>query len=190
MSIKISHIVVGVYHENTYFLKADDGSVIVVDPGGSGREIEKYISSSNLKVSLVINTHGHPDHVEANRFMKEKYGMPILIHPEDAKLFGVSFDREINDGDEIEFDGTKLKIMLTPGHTFGSVCIKGEGFLITGDTIFEGAIGRTDLGGDMRVMMDTLHNRFNDIPDEMVLYPGHGDATTMGHERKYNPYLR
>ncbi|MCE1248360.1 MAG: MBL fold metallo-hydrolase [Firmicutes bacterium] len=189
MSVRISHIVVGIYQENTYFLKADDNSTVVVDPGGSGKEIEKYINDNGLKVSMVINTHGHPDHTEANKYMKEKYGMPVYIHPEDAQLFGITYDQPLTDGQEIDFNGNKLKIMLTPGHTFGSVCIKGDGFLITGDTIFEGTIGRTDLGGDSRVMMHTLKTKFNDIPDETVLYPGHGDSTTMGNERKFNPYL-
>ena len=189
MSIKIDHIVVGSFYENTYFLTDESGSSIIVDPGGSGEEVDKYIRTHHLDVKMVVNTHGHIDHVEANDYLKEKYNMPILIHPKDAEDFSIQCDKAINDGDTISLKGYEFKVIHTPGHTMGSVCLKGKDFLLTGDTLFAGSIGRTDLGGDMAVMMDTLENRFREIPDDFVLYPGHGNSTTMGTERRFNPYL-
>lgn len=186
--LKISSLVLGVFQVNTYFLSTDEGNTIVVDPGGNGSQIKKYIDKNNLKVEMIINTHSHPDHIEANRFMKDTYKVPLLAHPGESPG-DVMPDGEIKDGDVLEFHGNKLKIRHTPGHTMGSVCIEGPGFILTGDTLFAGAIGRTDLGGSMTVMMDTLANRFSDIPDDMPLYPGHGPDTTMGRERRENPYL-
>ena len=191
MKLKIEHIVVGAFLENTYFLINEESrKTIIIDPGGSGREIDEFLHRNNLAVEMVINTHGHPDHVEANAHMKRKYGMPILIHPDDAELFSVEYDRTIGDGDTIKFNGEELKVIHTPGHTMGSICLLGSGFLLTGDTIFAGAMGRTDIGGDMSVMMNTLANKFEGIPDDTVLYPGHGPQTTMGEEKRTNMYMR
>ena len=189
MILKPDYIVVGAFYENTYFLADENGNTIVVDPGGSGIEIDKYLKNHKLNISMIINTHGHIDHVEANQYLKEKYSVPILIHSKDAEAFNIECDRTIEDGEVIEYLTTRLKVLHTPGHTMGSVCLLADGYMLTGDTLFAGSIGRTDLGGDMKVMMDTLENRFKDIPDEMVLYPGHGEATTMGQERRENSYL-
>jgi len=190
MAIRIEHIVVGAFYENTYFLIDERGDTIVVDPGGSGAEIKEYVRSHKLHIKMVINTHGHPDHIEANQFMKKMYGMPVLIHEKDARTFGVAHDRLLADEDIIKFAGQNLKVLHTPGHTMGSICILGEDFLLTGDTLFAGSIGRTDLGGDMAVMMDTLTNRLNGIKDDIILYPGHGPETKMERERRENPYLQ
>lgn len=189
MTLKPDYIVVGAFYENTYFLTDENGNTIIVDPGGSGAEIDKYLKNHKLNPGMIINTHGHIDHVEANQFLNEKYGIPVLIHSKDAEDFKLDCDRTVEDGDVIEFLNNKLKVLHTPGHTMGSICLLAEGYMLTGDTLFAGSIGRTDLGGDMKVMMDTLGNRFKDIPDEMVLYPGHGESTTMGRERRGNPYL-
>lgn len=189
MILKPEYIVVGAFYENTYFLMDENGNAIVVDPGGSGVEIDKYLKKHKLNVGMIINTHGHIDHVEANQYLKEKYGIPILIHKKDADAFNIECDRTLEDGEVIDFFNAKLKVLHTPGHTMGSICLLAEGYMLTGDTLFAGSIGRTDLGGDMKVMMDTLENRFKDIPNEMVLYPGHGESTSMGQERRKNPYL-
>lgn len=189
MILEPDHIVVGAFYENTYFLTDEKGNTIIVDPGGSGDEIDRYLKNRKLTPCMIINTHGHIDHVEANQYLKEKYNIPVLIHVKDAEVFKIECDRTLQDGDIIEFQNYQLKVLHTPGHTMGSVCLLADGYMLTGDTLFAGAIGRTDLGGDMKVMMDTLENRFKDIPDEMVLYPGHGESTTMGRERRDNPYL-
>ncbi len=190
MILKPDHIVVGAFQENTYFLKDESGNVIVVDPGGSGIEIDKYLKYYNLNLSLIVNTHGHIDHVEANNYLKEKYGVNIYIHSADAETFDIAHDGILEDGDIIKFLKHTIKVIHTPGHTMGSVCLVTEGYMLTGDTLFAGTIGRTDLGGDMGIMMETLKRCFNDIPDDMVLYPGHGRSTTMGEERRVNPYLK
>lgn len=188
--MKIDFITVGAFMENTYFLIDENkNECIIVDPGGSGAEIADYLQKNGLKVDRVINTHGHPDHVEANEFLKQKYGMPILIHPEDAETFNVSYDEPLKDGDVIGFAGEKLNVFLTPGHTMGGICIMGDGYMLTGDTLFAGSIGRTDIGGDPRVMEETLAKRFDHVPGDTVLYPGHGPKTTMNRERGTNPFL-
>lgn len=188
--MKIESIVVGAFMENTYFLiEPNFRKTIIVDPGGSGREIENFLKEKDLKPVKIINTHGHPDHVEANSYLVDKYEIPVLIHPKDAEDFGVRYDKELRHGDKINFAGQELKIVHTPGHTMGSICILGDGFMLTGDTLFAGGMGRTDLGGDMNVMMETLKTRFLEVPGETNLYPGHGPQTTMENERKTNPYL-
>jgi len=189
MPIKIDHIVVGIFQENTYFLIAENKNTIIIDPGGDGHEILEYMNKNRLNPVMIINTHGHPDHIEANDIIKEKFDIPIYIHPDDAEFFDVSCDKHIRDGDEIEFEGEKLKILHTPGHTMGSICIMGNGFMITGDTIFAGSIGRTDLGGDTGIMKETLKSKFNGIPGDTILYPGHGPSTTLKHERMTNPFI-
>lgn len=188
--MKIDFITVGMFEENTYFLIDEETrQCIIVDPGGNRGEVREYVKESGLTVSMIINTHGHMDHTESNSCVRNRFKCPILIHGADADLFEVSFDREIKDGDIIKFAGEELKIIETPGHTPGSVCILGDGFMLTGDTLFAGSIGRTDIGGDPEDMAETLQNRFNGIPDSTVIYPGHGPKTTMEHERRTNRYL-
>lgn len=187
--ITIDHLVLGVFQVNTYFLISPEKSVLIVDPGGSGKEIEEYITEKGLKPALIINTHGHPDHTEANSYLKDKFDIPVLISHVDGNVFGIEGDCFIQDGEVIDFEGHELKVMLTPGHTMGSVCIKGEGFLLTGDTLFSGSIGRTDLGGNMKAMQKTLSHCFEEIPDDTILYSGHGPKSTMGAEKRENPYL-
>jgi glyoxylase-like metal-dependent hydrolase (beta-lactamase superfamily II) len=189
--MKIEHITLGSYYVNTYFLQDEKSrTCIVVDPGGRGGEIGEYLQKNGLTPVMIINTHGHVDHVEANVPLKKKFDIPVLMHPEDAGLFDLPIDRPMPDGEKIEFAGETLTVFSTPGHTPGSVCIQGEGFVLTGDTLFAGSIGRTDLGGSEEAMLETLASRFDGIADGMVLYPGHGPATTMGQERKQNMYLR
>ena len=189
--MKIDFITVGSFVENTYFLiDEQDKTCLVIDPGGEGTEIIEYLKNEKLTPVKIINTHGHPDHVEANGALIEKYPeLPVMMHPADGKLFDVKFDEPLSHGQNIEFAGRTLKIISTPGHTPGSVCILTDGFMLTGDTLFSGSIGRTDLGGNPRDMSDTLRKCFNDVPDDTVLYPGHGPSTTMNRERRTNTYM-
>jgi glyoxylase-like metal-dependent hydrolase (beta-lactamase superfamily II) len=188
--IEIAFIIAGAFATNIYFLIDNEKKeTIIVDPAGFGDEIDDFLKEKELSVKMVLITHGHPDHVEALKHLKNKYHMPVYINPEDAAMFAVKYDHSLNNGDIIEFGGDNLKIISTPGHTMGSVCIQGNNFLLTGDTIFEGSIGRTDIGGDIDIMMDTLTNCFKDIPDETALFPGHGSPTTMRKEKDENMYI-
>jgi len=190
MSIIINRLELGFLGVNTYFLIDKNlKKTIITDPGGNGEEIIKFIKENGLFVEMIINTHGHPDHTEANEFLQRAFCAPVLIHKNDADLFGVKYDHEIKEGDTIDFAGAKIKVIETPGHTPGSVCLLFNNIMLTGDTLFYGSIGRTDFGGDGDVMMQTLAYKFKDIPGETILYPGHGPETTMADERKHNPFL-
>jgi hydroxyacylglutathione hydrolase len=189
-TISIDHLTLGFYQVNTYFLTdKDTKETIIVDPGSDGSEIYHYLKKNSLNPVLIINTHGHPDHVEANRFLKEQYQIPIATHREDMEMFNIEADKSLDNGEIIELNQHRLRIIHTPGHTMGGICLQGDGFLLTGDTIFAGAMGRTDIGGDEDVMMETLRTRFDGIPGETILYPGHGPDTTMKEERDSNPYI-
>ncbi len=142
-----------------------------------------------MKPVKVINTHGHIDHIEANGHMKSQYNIPVLMHPVESKAFGILLDEPLEENDIIEFAGENIKVLLTPGHTMGSICLLADNFMLTGDTLFAGSMGRTDLGGDEKTMMKTLVRLAETVPDETVLYPGHGPRTTMGKEKRTNPFL-
>ncbi len=189
--MKIDFITVGSFMENTYFIMdKEKGECLVIDPGGDGEEIIKFLDDNQLTPVKIINTHGHIDHVQANDALREKFPhIPVLMHPADGELFGVHFDEPLSHGQLIPFAGQDLKIISAPGHTPGSVCILTDNFMLTGDTLFAGSIGRTDLGGSPRQMEETLRSRFNEIPGDMVIYPGHGEKSTMDRERKTNHFL-
>ena len=159
-----------------------------------------------------INTHGHIDHIGANRAIKERYDIPLLIHSADSasltdpglNLSAMGFgrldsppsDRELQDGDEILVGEIMLKVISTPGHTPGGICLlicrSGQpDVIITGDTLFAGGVGRTDFpGGSWSLLMESIRNRLLSFPDETIIFPGHGSHSTIGEERSSNPFLR
>ncbi len=188
--MKIENLVLGSYYVNTYFLIDEKKKeALIIDPGGDGTQIKSFVEENNINLKMIINTHGHPDHVEANSFLKKEYSLPILINPKDADFFEIPYDKPIVGGDTIKLGNINLKVIDTPGHTYGSVCLLGDGFMFTGDTIFAGSIGRTDLGGDRDLMYKTLATAFVNIPEDTVLYPGHGPSTTLGEEFYSNIYI-
>jgi hydroxyacylglutathione hydrolase len=202
-------IVVGPLAVNC-FLLGDEASRegIVVDPGGDGEKVLAAVQRHGLTVSRVINTHGHFDHVGANRQVLAATGAEFLIHREDAPFlsraadvavaYGLSTenspppDRFLEDGMVIGLGSIEITVLHTPGHTPGGCClyIEGEGKVITGDTLFAEGVGRTDFpGSSHEALMTSIRTRLMTLPDAVVAYPGHGPATTIGHERRYNPYL-
>lgn len=186
----------------------------IIDPGiVDNREIDKiddFLKEKDLKPVAVINTHLHIDHALANQGLADKYGVPVMAHPDDAflgdrmiqqaKLFGLPFkietagvSRQLHDGEEIKIGNGKLEVIHVPGHTPGGICLYDpqDGFLISGDSLFEGSIGRTDLpGGDLSKLLDSIKKRLYALPDSTVVYPGHGSQTTIGREKLTNPYVR
>lgn len=186
----------------------------VIDPGMMNKEeedaLEGFISRNDLKVTNIINTHLHIDHVVGDSFVKEKYGVGISAHPSDAALgrrlqdqaamFGLSNKVEdveitfpLSEGDEISIGDGKLEVMHVPGHSPGSIVLydRKDGFVIAGDVLFNGSVGRADLpGGNMVQLIEGIKNKLLILPDETVVYPGHGPATTIGRERRANPFLR
>ncbi len=198
---------VGPFAANCYVAacaKTKEG--VVIDPGADGKHILRVVEDEGIKIKYIINTHGHIDHVGANAVVKEATGAPILIHAEDGdlchkphaslallagKLKLSEADRFIKDGEELEVGDLKLKVIHTPGHTKGGICLKAEKLLFTGDTLFVGSIGRTDLpGGSYSQLIAAVKEKLLGYPDDTLVYPGHGPASTIGEERENNPFLR
>ena len=179
----------------------------VIDPGDDADRILMELAKSDLKVKYLINTHGHFDHVGANKRMKEVTGATLAIHPEDepmleqlsqsAMMFGLAAenspaaDISLNDGDTLSFGEITLKVIHTPGHSRGGVCLHTTGHLFAGDTLFAGSIGRTDLaGGDYDTLIASIKNSLLSLDDDTIVYTGHGPETTIGNEKRMNPFLR
>jgi hydroxyacylglutathione hydrolase len=179
----------------------------VVDPGGEADRIIAELKKAGLTVTAIVNTHAHFDHAGANRVLRDKTGAPLMIHRLDAPalsqlnlqamLFGMSSDdsppadRLIEDGDTIDLKDFTLTVIHTPGHSPGGISISGPGILISGDTLFAGSVGRTDLpGGSWDTLVKSLRTKVMTLPDATKVYPGHGPSTTIGEERAHNPFLR
>lgn len=181
----------------------------VIDPGDDAQRILKVLADAKLTVVAIINTHGHFDHVGANKRLKETTGADIMIHSADAAMlqelsvtamaFGLKAensppaDRLLADGDTITFGEKSLTVFHTPGHTPGGITLycKDEKTAFAGDTLFYGSIGRTDLpGGNYETLISSIKNQLFSLPDETVVYTGHGPKTTIGTEKQYNPFLK
>ena len=199
---------------NTYVVyDPEEKEAAIIDPGMSRKEefeaIEKFIDREGLKVTHLINTHLHIDHAIADNWVKEKYGVPVEAHEGDAQLgryltlqaqgFGVpgveaavEIERPLAEGDVVRIGRGELRVLHVPGHSPGSICLydKADDFVIVGDTLFQGSIGRTDLmGGNHRQLIDAIKNKLLTLPRDTMVLSGHGDKTTIGHEWDNNPYL-
>lgn len=180
---------------------------IVIDPGFDGPDIINIIAEEGLKIKYIINTHGHADHIGANEEVKNYTGADILIHRDDADFLtdpaknlsaymgqaisGPKADRILEEGEVINF-GNKLalQVLHTPGHTPGGICLKGKKFVITGDTLFAGSVGRTDFpGGSMKELLNSIKSKLLILEDEVIIYPGHGPSSTINAEKAGNPFL-
>lgn len=181
----------------------------IIDPGGDEDRILAYCRDNDLKVVYIINTHGHPDHVCGNARLQEATGATIVMHAEDAKYFSDPRIKDyfsslglpesppvgliVNDGDVIAIGNEQLHVIHTPGHTPGGICLYSAPHCFTGDTLFVGAVGRTDFpGGSMRQMIDAIKQRLMTLPEDTFVWPGHGyggSQSTIAREAKTNPYL-
>ena len=200
---------VGPLSVNCYVLGCENShDGIVVDTGGDVDLIEQAVRKHGLKISSIINTHGHFDHVGGNRRAVASFGARLLIHQADAFLLGKVAevagmygmtgenspepDEFLYDEMEIAFGNYTLKVLHTPGHSQGGCClyIKNESKIITGDTLFADSIGRTDLpGGSHELLLESIRTKLFTLPDNVTAYPGHGPHTTIGHEKRCNPYF-
>lgn len=182
-------------------------SAVVIDPGDEVNKILLALADSKLTVKYIINTHGHFDHVGANKRLKDATGAPILIHKSDAGMlaqvsvsamaFGMSgedsppADRTIAEGDKITFGDITLTVLHTPGHSLGGVSLHSDGVVFVGDSLFAGSIGRTDFpGGNYDTLITSIKTKLFPLGDDVVVYSGHGPATTIGREKRFNPFLQ
>lgn len=190
---------------NTYVIQSENKSAAMIDPTGDAKILFEYLENQQLDVKYIILTHGHADHIGLVTECREATGAPLLVHTLDEKMINnkslnlspmfhnpmeFTSDIQLEDNQELTLGNLVLKIIHTPGHTPGCICIQVEDSLFTGDTLFKGSIGRTDLpGGDMDIMQDTLQKMITLNP-ELKIYPGHGESSVLKHEIATNPYLK
>ena len=205
--MKIENIVVGQLQVNC-FISYDEDSLdaMVVDPGDEPNKIIKFIEDRKLTVSRIVCTHAHFDHIGAVRRLKEKTGAPVMIHKGDADIYmradkqgtlwGFHIEQPpepdifVNDGDEIAVGRSRFKVLHTPGHSPGGICLYGEGVIFTGDTIFAGSVGRTDFPGGSVTDLKRSFSEIISMPPETRILPGHGPLTTVKREKKYNFFVQ
>jgi glyoxylase-like metal-dependent hydrolase (beta-lactamase superfamily II) len=197
----------GPFAENTYVVVGPSGTnAMVVDPGIDSEPVLDTLRERGLACSLIVNTHGHLDHVACNAYFKRETGAPLTIHAADrpmlarvreqGALYGLSVeespspDFELVEGTPLVFDGLSFDVLHTPGHTPGGVCLRLGSDLLVGDTIFAGSVGRTDLpGGDWATLVSSIRTKIFALPDDVRCYPGHEGQTTIGRERRSNPFV-
>jgi glyoxylase-like metal-dependent hydrolase (beta-lactamase superfamily II) len=202
------------FQENTYLVYDETGEGVIFDPGNSNKEehaeLVARIDKLKLRPVRLINTHCHLDHVFGNKFVADKYELDLEIHelevpvlaavPQVCMMYGLPMPEEspaasvlLKPGEKVEFGNTRLDILFTPGHSPGSISFysAADKFVIAGDVLFYGSIGRTDLpGGDHATLIASIKNELLPLGDDIKVYPGHGPATRMGYERKNNPFLQ
>jgi len=201
-------LAVGPIQANCFVLGCEQTqAAVVIDPGDEVPRILNVLKESGLDLKYIINTHGHFDHVAGNQGLQDASGAPILIHPADAPMlnqlaasarsFGLTAenspapDRLIEDDDTIEFGTLSLKVLHTPGHTPGGVSLAMDGNVFVGDTLFAGSIGRTDFpGGDFNTLINSIQVKLFALEDNVIVHTGHGPQTTIGHEKRTNPFAR
>lgn len=199
----LKRFVVGPLAVNAYLL-ADPAAkdACIIDPGADAAPMKSFLIKNGLTLRFIINTHGHGDHIGAN----SSFNVPIYIHSLDKDFLGdpdknlskmftrgiksPAASRLLSDGDVIELGAIRMLVLHTPGHTPGSISLRLDGIVFTGDTLFNGGVGRTDLAdGDEKALYDSINKKLMTLSDDTVIYPGHGEASTIGDERENNPFL-
>jgi len=201
-------IVVGALETNCYVVPcAETGLCAVIDPGAESDKIIRTILERELEPVIILNTHGHVDHIGANKDIKTRFPVPLRMHHADlpmlhnaqaseiASWLGAKVspepDADLREGDRIVVGNVSLEVLHTPGHSPGSVCFLGEGILFSGDTLFRGGVGRTDLpGGSWSELESSLRDTILPLADELVVLPGHGPSSTIAREKESNPFLQ
>lgn len=216
--MRIETLIVGPLDVGCYILMNENNEAVIIDPGGDADEILKFIKKHKLQPRYLINTHGHGDHIGANKELKAHFpDIKICIHEEDKEALTNPFknlsalggfqskdyilksppaDMTLREGDRITLGQIKLEVLHTPGHTPGGICLLSRSgdsqpdVLFSGDSLFQGSIGRTDFpGGNHSALVESLRGKVLTLKEDTIVYPGHGPTTTVGHEKRNNPYL-
>lgn len=200
------------FQENTYIITHESKDCWIIDPGCYSEEEKKvltgFIDGHQLKPVMLLNTHCHLDHIFGNEFLKEYYGLQLAVHrlelpilqsaPQISGMFGVHIPPQqapeifLEEHQVLQLQDTSFEILFTPGHSPGSICFynRKEGYVISGDVLFQGSIGRTDLqGGDYETLLSSIKTRLFTLDDETEVYSGHGPVTRIGFEKRYNPFF-
>lgn len=198
--------------ENTYVLYDEQGKAIIIDPGcyfsAEQETLKNFIKDTKLQPVQLLNTHCHLDHVFGNKWVHDVFGLELYLHPREQAVlerapfsgerWGLPFENYtgplhfLEEGDTVWLGNDALQVILAPGHSPGSICFycKEQGFLIGGDVLFYESIGRSDLpGGDHATLLKSIREKLFVLPDDVKVYSGHGPATTIGHEKRNNPFL-
>ncbi len=203
----LKNLVVGPLASNCYIVGSESNKEgMIIDPGDEAEVILGNVKDLGLEIKFIVLTHGHIDHIGALKEVKEATGAEVAIHTDEAKslqrqssstLLGLSYptplspDRLLQDGDSMDIGDLHFGVLHTPGHSPGCICLLGEGIMFSGDTLFNFGIGRTDLpGGSYSQLMNSIHTKLMILPDNTAVYPGHGPDSTIGAERRGNPFLR
>lgn len=207
MSLKIGRMVVGPVSTNCYFVYDENTrNTLVIDPGAKGGELYDRLKDNGLDIKAILLTHGHFDHIMGVNEMKEKAGVLVYAHEAEEELcrepelncsaqirkpYSVSPNVLLHDNEEIKIAGIRFKTIYTPGHTIGSCCFyfEEDGLLLCGDTLFLNSCGRTDLPTGSASQLTQSLRKLMELPDDVRCYPGHDDITSIGDERRYNPFI-
>ncbi|NND07554.1 MAG: MBL fold metallo-hydrolase [Saprospiraceae bacterium] len=209
----VTSLTFNAFQENTYIISTSGKEAVIIDPGCHSSEekmrLDKHIVDQGLQVKALLNTHCHIDHVFGNKFVVEKYRVKLYTHkgelpvlaavPQVATMYGLPTevspppDEFLAQGDKFKLGSTELLVLFMPGHSPASIGFycEEENYVIAGDVLFDGSIGRTDLpGGNFDTLIQSIRSELLTLPDHTIVYPGHGESTTVGKERASNPFLR
>jgi len=209
MGVKVNKFILGMASTNCYYIYAEGVSeAIVIDPADRGQYIYDKITEKGLKVAAVLLTHGHFDHILGANKLRDLTGVKIYANVAEKEICespsmnisselgepcSVKADEYLEDGDELVLAGLNIRMIATPGHTSGGACyyFYNEGILISGDTLFQESVGRTDFPtGNMQILVKSIRDKLFTLPEETKVYPGHGEPTSILSEKQYNPFVR
>lgn len=179
------------YFTNCYVMTDNNGNAVMIEASADVNKVQDILDNDRVQLKAILLTHGHADHRETLEQCKEKFGCPVYISAADSEFFGISDTLPLADGEKLTFGQIKIQVISTPGHTPGGCCLVCEDMLFSGDTLFAGTVGRTDLGGgDFDTLMKSLEKLSGAVKENLKVLPGHNHFSTMELEKENNPYLK